>query len=210
MKKTRALFLLSLLFAAGCNQVPRAAYFNHGAPESLLDVSSEVVTVNFGANGGMDELTGWVNKDLPSRADLFCVEGDPACMRAKQVLSQFNVSFHQMPEPRNTAALYYERVMARDCEHRFIDNSINPYNLPSPTSGCSIAANMVQMVSDKREFVNPALLDFVDGEKAVQAYRAYEMPSAPATSIQSSIQGSSPLSGSGSSPSSGSPTAPQY
>lgn len=36
--------------------------------------------------------------------------------------------------------------------------------------------NIVQMVGDKRQFTNPALLDFRDGEKAVQSYETYLEP----------------------------------
>ena len=54
-----------------------------------------------------------------------------------------------------------------------MNNSINPYNLNHPTFGCSIASNMVQMVSDKGQFVSPELTGFGDGNKAVQAYGTY-------------------------------------
>ena len=59
----------------------------------------------------------------------------------------------------------------------FIDNRDNPHNLNHPTFGCSIAANIVQHVSDKQQFVNPDIMSVPDAKKAVQAaQRAQERP----------------------------------
>jgi hypothetical protein len=49
------------------------------------------------------------------------------------------------------------------------------YNHPS--FGCAVAGNAVQMVSDKRQFTNPGLLDFPDAEKAEMNYKNYLKPS---------------------------------
>lgn len=77
-----------------------------------------------------------------------------------------------------------------------MDNSINPYNLNHRTFGCSTAVNMVQMVGDKRQFTSPALLDFRDGENAVQDYETYLKPlpveefDAQSGGLQTAFQGS--------------------
>lgn len=195
-----SLALAALL--SGCSDIPPGAYFNHGSPESLLDMSSEVVNVSLDDSSATDELAGWINQEQPSRADLMCGEKDPGCAKAKSVLEQFNVPYEQKAAGAGAAkvALHYERVIARDCENRYIDNSINPYNLNHPTFGCSVAANIVQHVTDKRQFVNPNLLDYPDGENAAAAYRSYidnankpEAPgqSATSTSLISSISGNS-------------------
>jgi hypothetical protein len=55
---------------------------------------------------------------------------------------------------------------------------INPYNLNHPTFGCTIASNMVQMVSDKREFTNPGLTGEADGLKTSQRVGFYNTPDA--------------------------------
>lgn len=172
----RALIALSLPALAACSTIPQQAYQNR-APESLLDLSAEMVSIRFASAQGMDELVGWLNQEAPTRAELACTDAEPACGQAKAALSQFNVPFDQVQDPRNTASLFYDRVMARDCDSRYVNNSINPYRLNHPSFGCAISANMVQMVADKRQFVNPTLLDLADGEKLVQAYRAYQMPS---------------------------------
>lgn len=192
MKKP-VLSALILTLATACSTIPRDAYFNRGTPESLLDMSSEVVNVNIHDAGGLDELAGWINRDVPSRAELYCSNASASCGKAREILAQFGVDYRQMPEAKGSVSLYYERVMARDCENRYIDNSINPYNLNHPTFGCSSAANMVQMVSDKRQFVNPDIMTYPDGEKTVQAYRAYQKPSPVASGeggVRSVIRGS--------------------
>ena len=162
-----AVFLLS-----ACTNVPIDAYYSRGTPESLLDMSAEAVNIRFHDRAGMDELTGWINREAPSRAELQCAPGSLACADAERVLNQFNVEYTRYNDGDDTAALYYERVMARDCENRFIDNTINPYNFNHPTFGCSIASNMVQMVSDRRQFINPALMPLADGAKASQAVKS--------------------------------------
>lgn len=188
----RSFLAASLLMTAACSEVPLEAHYNRGGPESLLDMSSEVVTVNIGGGASLDELTDWLNREPPTRAELACMDGDFGCAQAKDVLQQFGVSFNQVEDARGSVALFYDRVMTRDCENRYIDNSINPYNLNHPTFGCSTAANMVQMVADKRQFVNPSLLDFMDGEKSVQTYRRYEsgkFPTRSSAGSGSQIQG---------------------
>lgn len=175
MKKTYAIAALSLL-AAGCNEIPPETYFNRGSPESLLDMSSEVVNVRLDSPASLGELTNWIDQDQPSRAELSCMQGDPLCSQAEETLAQFGVPAQMLPSPDNSVTLYYERVLARDCENRYIDNRINPYNLNHPTFGCSTAANMVQMISDKRQITAPNLTDYADGEKAVQTYGDYMKP----------------------------------
>lgn len=175
MKKIIPFALISA-FTAACSDIPPGAYFNRGTPESLLDMNSEAVNINIGEPAGLDELVSWMNQDAPSRAELYCVSMDPACARAKDALRQFDVKYTQSDEPRNTVSLFYEHMAARDCENRFIDNSINPYNLNHPTFGCSVAANIVQSVPDKRQFVNPALKGDGDAESAVRNFDWYRGP----------------------------------
>ena len=53
----------------------------------------------------------------------------------------------------------YERILAHDCNPRFVNNTNNPYNGYHPAFGCAVSANIVQHVSDKQEFVSPNLSD---------------------------------------------------
>lgn len=170
MKKLYAYSLL--FFATACNEIPGEAYFNRGSPESLLDVSSEVVNMSVPSGPSVHDLATMLSQDPPSQAEINCDMSQKACQDALAMLERHNVPTQQTNGPLGIT-LIYERVVARDCENRYIDNSINPYNLHPPTMGCSVAANIVQMVSNKQQIVNPSLMDLPDAEKAVQTYRVY-------------------------------------
>lgn len=164
--------LLAILLSA-CSDIPPEAYYLRGSPESLLDVSSEVVNLSVGSDASLDELADWIQLDQPSRAELYCNEASDQCSAAQEVLDLYGVPTMFVPSADGVVSLVYERVLARDCENRYIENNNNPYHLNHPTFGCSIAVNMVQMVSDKHQFVRPNLMDPVRSYKAVQAYQRY-------------------------------------
>ncbi len=175
MHKSFSLFSTLLMGAAmsACSIIPNEAYTNRGSPESLLDVSSEIVTVELLSENSINEVADWVEGDQPTRAEIYCVEGDVLCDAAEEIFVVFGVEYEWLPSSSSEINLVYERVLAHDCENRFIDNRINPYNMNHPTFGCSMASNMVQMVSDRRQFVSPSLLDFYDGETAINDVTSY-------------------------------------
>lgn len=162
---------------AACSQIPKEAYYNRGQPENLIDKSSEMVNLKIDSPASVEEITNWINRDQPTRAELSCQRDDGLCGEVSSVLRQFGVPVKYEPTPENKLTLIYERVQARDCESRYIDNTINPYNLNHPTFGCTISVNMVQMVTDKREFTNPALMDNADAIKTGQVMGFYNTPS---------------------------------
>jgi hypothetical protein len=172
----KILLPLLLVSVAGCNTIPPEAYYDRAAPESLLDQSSEVVNFELMDAQSVDEMVDWINQDQPSRAELSCDMGGAACSEAEQALNQFGVPVEMVPGHGNSVTLMYERVLARDCENRYIDNSINPYNLTHPTYGCSIAVNMVQMITDKRQLTSPPLLGYMDGLQTQRTMDAYRVP----------------------------------
>ena len=155
-----------------CSEIPRQAYFDRGHPEDLLTVSSEEVTVNLENTGGTRQLTDWIDRQQPARAKLVCTSG-ATCDKAAEILDQFNVPYQQVDGVRNSVVLTFEKIEARDCDNRYVNNTINPYNLNHPTFGCSVAVNQVQMVTDKTQFTDPKLLDQYDGQKGVQNYDTY-------------------------------------
>lgn len=174
MKNIFYAFMVLLLGA--CNQIPAEQYYNRGDPYSLLDSSSEVVNVSLISEDSITEIVQWIDQDQPTQAELYCLEGDTLCMQALETLESFHVPVTYIPAADNSLTLVYDRVVARDCDNRYMDNPINPYNLNHPTFGCSVAVNMVQMISDKRQLTSPALLDYMDGERAVQTYQLYRAP----------------------------------
>ena len=171
MKKI-LLSLLTISSLAACSEIPKQAYYNRGQPEALLNVTAEEEIIDLRQRNGLQQLTQVVNKRVPSNAQLTC-SNQMLCSRAAEILRQYNVPYDQSTGVYNTVTLNYKTIEARDCENRYIDNHINPYNLNHPTFGCSIAVNQVQMVSDKRQFVDPVLLGNYDGEKATQNYDSY-------------------------------------
>ncbi|MFO0110127.1 MAG: CpaD family pilus assembly lipoprotein [Alphaproteobacteria bacterium] len=171
-----ALFALSVLALtlAACRP-PDAAYNNRGGPESLIDVSSEVVNLDITSAGELNDLSAWINRDQPTRAELYCLEGSPLCVEARQVLDLYGVPTQQMQSSASTVTLVYERILARDCNASYVEDK-NLTNVSQPAFGCAIAANMVQQVSNKQQIVRPNLMDYPDGEKAVEVYKYYQLP----------------------------------
>lgn len=168
--------LLSIVALASCASIPPEAYSNRGNPEALLDVSAEVVNLDISTPATVSELEGWVREDAPSRAELYCAAGSELCTKAQAVLARYGIAFEVVPSAEDSAALIYERILARDCENRYIDHSINPYHLSAPTFGCSVSVNIVQHVTDKQQFIRPSLLETQDAAKAIQAHQNYMKP----------------------------------
>ena len=112
----------------------------------------------------------------PTRAELFCDPTTPNCKDATKILQLKNVPTAINASPNNTVTLVYERILARDCNQRYVDTGFSMYNVPAAAFGCSISANMVQHVSDKREFINPSLSDDPSAKGAVSSYRRAYTP----------------------------------
>ena len=171
--KTIIVACLAVAISA-CSVIPEQAYMNRGTPESLLDVSVEQVTVPMDHARGIDDLITWLKQSKPAQANLQCAAQDMLCVNAKRVLTDFGVPVQQVTSSGgNQVVLVYEKIIARDCDQRYVDASQNPYNLNHPSFGCSVAGNTVQMVSDKRQLVNPELLGYMDGTQAAKTYGDY-------------------------------------
>jgi type IV pilus biogenesis protein CpaD/CtpE len=179
--KQHLLTIVATTALMGCATIPPEAYVNRGSPESLLDVSSEVVNLDVSSEQARAELSSWVEEDAPTRAELYCADdvGSSACAEAESIMQLYGIPYQQVSSAEQMAVLIYERVLARDCVNRYIDNAVNPYHLNHPSFGCSTAVNMVQHVTDRRQFIRPNLLDSVDAKKAVQAYDVYMTPPNP-------------------------------
>ncbi len=167
-------FVLVALTACDSERPADSAFYNRGGPESLIDVSSEVVNLSVASADDLSELSKWIEKDQPTRAELYCKASDLRCVDAQKVLDLEAVPTKIIPSGDYSVALVYERILAHDCNPRYVNNGSNFYNAYHPAFGCSIAANIVQHVSDKQQFVSPNLTDTPAAEGALQAYkRAY-------------------------------------
>ena len=172
----------ALLAATGCNILgPRQDVAATGSPEALLDVSSEVVNLGVNSPKEVDDVSQWINRDQPTRAELYCQEGTKNCAEARQVLDLYGVPNTVVSSPANTITLVYERVLARDCDHVYHDDLGLWYNESQPAFGCSVAANMVQQVTQKQQFVSPNLSDYRDAESATNGYVRYQRVATQAT-----------------------------
>lgn len=174
--RTSVMATVALLALSACQPPSDAAFANRGGAESLLDVSSEVVNLRVYDKKDIAALSDLVAKDRPSSAELFCDASSKDCADAKRVLETGAVAVAVTPSPNNSVSLVYERIVARDCNARYYDAGFSAYNVSQPSFGCAIAANTVQHVTDKRDFINPSLLDTPSAIQGVSAARRAEHP----------------------------------
>ncbi len=175
ISKTSVL-LSSLLFIAACNGTPSDPSVNAGDPERLIDSSSETVTLGLSGKNSLSKLASALSKDAPARAELKCSLKDAKCAQAKEMFDRRSVPITIASEASNSITLFYERTVVRDCDPKYLDNMNFHRSYNHPAFGCAISGNMMQMVSDKRQFTSPALLDLPDAEKSVQSYGKYLKP----------------------------------
>lgn len=182
------LLICCLLAVSACQSPGPGDYANRGDPERLLTTTAEIMYIDLAPAGALDQLTDAIEQDAPARAILNCHVDKSACKKAKRILDKHHIA-SENTGAGNDVTLIYEHVIARDCEQRYIDNSSNIYNLHAKSFGCSITGNMVQMVTDKRQFTDPGLLGYRDGETAAQVYENYSKPSAGSSSSEDGNSG---------------------
>lgn len=166
--KKNILVLLVLVSVAACNNIPREAYQSRGEPGVLLTERSERTEIILESDSSISELGKWLDQYQPSRAEVLCQEGDELCKEAQILLGQFDVPVDYSSTDNNLVVLVYDSVVARDCDHAYMTNHINPYNLNHPTFGCSYVGNMVQMISDKTQITSPMMLGMQDAETVLK------------------------------------------
>lgn len=177
IRKTLTVILgITFLASAACTPIPASHYASPGEPRSLLDLSSEVVNLPIIDDQSIDELAQWVQQDQPTLAELYCPADNMLCAMAQDVFDLYGVPTHYIPAEHAAISLIYDRILARSCDPRFVENRGHDYHLSQPNFGCATAKNMLQMVSDKQQFVNPNLMDYHDAKKMVGAYRNYLIP----------------------------------
>ncbi|MDX2096101.1 MAG: hypothetical protein SFW64_09260 [Alphaproteobacteria bacterium] len=173
------LFSTALLLVAACMPPADSAYRNRGTPEALIDISSEVVSLPVGDALAVADLKNWLNRDRPTRAELNCVSSDKYCGEAKKLFEKQNIPLAHGTPGNQTVTLIYERILARDCNPSYVDNPHNFYNTNHAAFGCAVSANMVQHVTNKQEFVNPALSDDPSAVRGVNDIRRAYTPQPP-------------------------------
>lgn len=181
-------FILPILagafFLVSCSEIPKEAYFTHGQPETLLVHSKQEESFDITGKDSVKRILQWASQAKPSQASLHCKETNKFCNKIEKVMERNGISTTRVASHSNHVTFTYDKIAARDCENRYVDNMINPYNLNHPAYGCSMAVNMAQMVTDRREFDEPDLVDDMDARKAVQAVDVYTTASKPSTSFE--------------------------
>lgn len=170
---------LTLLLVSACSAIPPSAYQTPTTPESLLDVSQEVVTIDAVGSTTPSELSSLLESNTPSRVVVACNPEVGACKRAIRVLDQYGVPYETAMEGPGIQ-LHFETVLAHDCEQGFLSNHINPYNFNHASMGCSVAANTVQMVSDRRQFTSPVIQGPARVDRVTRIFKDYNLYPPPA------------------------------
>lgn len=169
-------FLVCLTFVSACaSYVPESR--DAGSPEALLDVSSEAETLSLKGKKSLNKLKEVVSNDRPDGVELQCSAKSKNCKKAKKMFEKQYIPVEVKNSKENKAVLHYERAIARDCDQRYVDNMSGSRSLNHSAFGCSVASNMVQMISNKKQLTNPNLSDLPDAEKYSQSYRDYLKPS---------------------------------
>lgn len=170
--------IATLMLVSACSDVPPHAYADRGAPESLLSKSQERVNVSLVNESGIAELQQWLERHQPTNAVLSCAPSSLRCAQARDLLEQYGVDLRMVVSRtgQDVAHLNYTHVVARDCENSYIDNPRNPYHVHAPAFGCSLAANMVQQISDRKQLTDPDMVPMQDGRRAAQVARGATQP----------------------------------
>lgn len=151
--------LVSILLLTSCHSMHSSmeSSENNAAivtPASLLDSSAEQINIDLANDSSVDQLKDWLENDQPSRAELSCFEGYKNCMDARKVLASYNVPFSlsQADNKHGQVVLVYERIVARDCLDK-VDTHGNTQ------TGCANSSNILHMISNHRQIIQPALSD---------------------------------------------------
>jgi len=177
-----------VLVASGCVSDQSKIRQNVGVPEALIDTSSEVVTVKLTSKESLSKLSGLISRDVPARAELRCSLGSVKCSQAKAIFVSKSIPVSIGNQKENGVAIFYDRTIVRDCDPHYVDNMHDGIGAVTnhPAFGCATASNIVQMVSDRKQFTSPSLMDLPDAEKGVQTYNSYLKPPVPPSDSSSS------------------------
>lgn len=134
--------------------------------ESLINSSAEKVSFAISDLSSLSPIEKWVsNGDSPSSAELTCVNRGKVCNAVKKILSKHGISVNEVPAAPGSdnvvgsVSLIYNRLIARECA--------------TVHFGCATSTNSIHMVTNREQFIKPALSDFQDAASVVEAVKKY-------------------------------------
>jgi len=153
MKKLLVLLVSISLFSCVQNE-------KRVSVESLITSSAENASFPIQNQSSVREVKNWVNDDKPTRAIINCGSNKFLCKDVEEHFTANSIDFDivQSSSSASSVSLLYNRTNAKNCISGF---------------GCDNSANIIQMVTDRSDFVSPSLTDHHDATKAVGTYNSY-------------------------------------
>ncbi len=165
-----AVLLVASLFA--CAPVSEKDYVTPGQPESLIQTSSERVSLDASLDTLTQTLTSWLRKDKPARIEASCHSANKECTRALNIAAAHQVEVMKKPvQGKERLVLVYERLYTKRCDPSYVSNHYNFRQLNHPAMGCATATNMLKMIGDPKQVTSPVLSAPADGAKAAEVVR---------------------------------------
>ncbi len=146
-----------LLIVSAC-----AVTTNHSTPirpESLVNATAEKISFPISDSASVITIEDWIIAgDAPTSVEISCADGNPSCVSLKTFLTNHHIAYQDSAAGESSSvSLTYNRLIARTC---------NPNSF-----GCSTSLNSISMVTNRDQFIKPALSDFPDAASAVKAVR---------------------------------------
>lgn len=124
--------------------------------DNLFQMSKENVKFPIADDNSVDQVILWISEDTPTSAELLCVDKMAFfCRKISDYLQQEGIPY-ESSNGDDSISLNYERVDARKCISGL---------------GCAVSQNIVYMISDHKQLLNPALSGMQDASDAVASYR---------------------------------------
>jgi hypothetical protein len=154
----RRIFLACALLVSACTSYQ---FGNVIRPEGLVSSSAEKISFPVADAASVAAIEKWVNSgEKPSAAEISCNASGKSCKAVKQMLKKHKINTTEVAlTGESSLALIYERVTAKNCEESHF--------------GCATAANSLNMVTNRDQFIKPALSDYQDAAGAVRAVGKY-------------------------------------
>jgi hypothetical protein len=132
-------------------------------PEALIDISSERVSFSLKDKKSVEEALDWMYKNRPSKVEISC-SNSKICGELHNAIKTAKVPHKHLDKNAEIVVFIYNKVVAKDC-----DKSANGRYV----FGCSVASNMVNMISDYKQIIDPPLSGDASAGRLAKIYNHY-------------------------------------